>query len=435
MIQSTIPPCFKLRKCFPYCTVALIYSLDVVDKLLYDLWSVETRTSAKGRLMKNWKIKRPVCAVLCLLLVALPGCGREERDEVRGSFSGTSSDLKSTAVAATLEAPLDKERNAIWCGSMVACWKTMADEIIKAEPQVANSPMTTRLNAARDSRKDIAPEDIYTAAGWYADGIIEKITAGLAAKFPSKAAPVFPTFLEEAFISYAYLEVTMKFTEPYFRNKQSLEFTDVAGKTSKLSSFGIRTSDDPNHKLEGQAEILHCNQDRETHKMKSFIVDLDSENKTQLVVAAVVPKATLAETLADVEAKIVAGQKEKSLVRYLEGIDTLLVPDMDWRIKHRFSELEGKALLNPAMKAKEMEFAFVQQDTRFRLDRRGAKLESEVMIGVTVACAPREIKKPVPRRFVFDRPFLLYMKERGAKQPYFVMWVADAELLSKWTDK
>jgi hypothetical protein len=36
---------------------------------------------------------------------------------------------------------------------------------------------------------------------------------------------------------------------------------------------------------------------------------------------------------------------------------------------------------------------------------------------------------PEPRRFVFDRPFLIYLQQRQAKQPYFVMWVENPEVL------
>jgi hypothetical protein len=32
---------------------------------------------------------------------------------------------------------------------------------------------------------------------------------------------------------------------------------------------------------------------------------------------------------------------------------------------------------------------------------------------------------------LFYRPFFLYMKKRGAKHPFFVMWVDNAELLIK----
>ncbi len=38
------------------------------------------------------------------------------------------------------------------------------------------------------------------------------------------------------------------------------------------------------------------------------------------------------------------------------------------------------------------------------------------------------------RRFEFNRPFLLYIKKRGADYPFFVMWMDNAELLQKWGD-
>jgi hypothetical protein len=33
--------------------------------------------------------------------------------------------------------------------------------------------------------------------------------------------------------------------------------------------------------------------------------------------------------------------------------------------------------------------------------------------------------------FIFDRPFLIVVKKRGAEHPFFVMWVDNAELLCK----
>ena len=38
---------------------------------------------------------------------------------------------------------------------------------------------------------------------------------------------------------------------------------------------------------------------------------------------------------------------------------------------------------------------------------------------------------PKPRRFVFDKPFLLYLKESQADEPYLVMWIANAEFMER----
>jgi hypothetical protein len=58
---------------------------------------------------------------------------------------------------------------------------------------------------------------------------------------------------------------------------------------------------------------------------------------------------------------------------------------------------------------------------QFRLDRSGAELKSEAKL----------YAKPMPKEFIFDRPFLICVKKRGAEHPFFVMWVDNVELLSK----
>ena len=65
--------------------------------------------------------------------------------------------------------------------------------------------------------------------------------------------------------------------------------------------------------------------------------------------------------------------------------------------------------------------AKAMQTIRFKLDRSGAELASEAQM----PC------KPMATHFVCDRPFLIFVKKRGAERPFFVMWVDNAELLCK----
>ena len=97
----------------------------------------------------------------------------------------------------------------------------------------------------------------------------------------------------------------------------------------------------------------------------------------------------------------------------------MLVPDLFWRISHKYAELEGKPFKNTVLEGQRLDVA--QQDILFRLDRSGAELQSEAK----VFCLP------IPTYFVLDRPFLIYMKKRGARNPYFAMWVDNAELLQR----
>lgn len=75
-----------------------------------------------------------------------------------------------------------------------------------------------------------------------------------------------------------------------------------------------------------------------------------------------------------------------------------------------------------------MSTAVTIQSVRFRLDEYGAILKSQAA-GV-VKCAVKQRKKP--RQFVFDKPFLILLERKGAGQPYFALWVDNAELLVPW---
>ena len=37
-----------------------------------------------------------------------------------------------------------------------------------------------------------------------------------------------------------------------------------------------------------------------------------------------------------------------------------------------------------------------------------------------------------PRQLVFDKPFLILLQRGDAQQPYFALWVDNAELLTPW---
>jgi hypothetical protein len=109
----------------------------------------------------------------------------------------------------------------------------------------------------------------------------------------------------------------------------------------------------------------------------------------------------------------------------------MAVPTAAWRVNHYFSELIGmdKRLLNTGFE--DYFILNAQQDTEFRLDRTGAEVKSEAKIECVKSEAVEKDEEPPPLKLIFDRPFLVYMKKRGADQPFFVMWVENAELLTK----
>jgi hypothetical protein len=167
-----------------------------------------------------------------------------------------------------------------------------------------------------------------------------------------------------------------------------------------------------------QVDLLFCTMDQKDN-MTEFALDLCKFTQPyQVVVAVIEPKATLQQTFEAVQEKIqlFPDKQIKSQYRRLQPGENLVVPELFWQINHHFTELLDKPFMggDPISEAYQM--------IRFRLDRSGAILKSVAKV-TTAKSAPS-------RMFILDKPFLIYLKKRDAQQPFFVMWVDNAELLT-----
>jgi hypothetical protein len=102
------------------------------------------------------------------------------------------------------------------------------------------------------------------------------------------------------------------------------------------------------------------------------------------------------------------------------------VPKISANIERHYSELEGLHLVG-----RDLYIASALQVIRFRLDEAGARLESEATIEFDDGHPDTPAGK---RQFILDRPFLIYLIERQADQPYFAAWIANTELLEHFSE-
>jgi len=339
------------------------------------------------------------------------------------TFSGDSSSLKQTSIMPTLDNPCPKNRNVIWCSSFQLAWNRMKDDVIGAPVEVVDAEeLAARLNTARQSEADMESDSFYAAAGRVKEGIISKIHKEMTEKFPSHSVPDFGEIagFSEGILAYAYLTANVPFKYPFRQVREVFAFTDSQGIETEVGAFGVWGRNSVYDKMRKQVEILYYQEDRDL-QTKEFAVDLCRHSEPYQVVAAVVePKDSLAQTLDYIRGHITDSRQEKNYEQTssLDDTDVLKVPEMFWEIEHDFDELVGKfvANANPALPIIE-----AKQAITFKLDRCGAMLESEATIMVA----------SIPRYFIFNRPFLIYMKKRDCKEPFFVMWVDNAELLNR----
>jgi hypothetical protein len=336
------------------------------------------------------------------------------------AFQGDSRALKHSVVVPTLDTPLVKGKNLIWCASFQLAWDRLKDEVGGEPVCVADAEaVVKRLNHSAVSTDDLPEDGYYAAAGAAKDGIVEKIRAAMQERFHKE--PTELNCMGGDLMAYAYLQAALRFTLPYFENDESFVFTDSQGRKTAVSSFGLREKDESKYSdLRRQPEVLYANARIPVVQPAEFALDLCRESTPcQVIVARIPRKETLLATIEDLDARI-SGYRPDDWARQLHANSVLLVPNLHWSLSHHFSELEGpdKQLLNKGLQG--LHLATALQTIDFRLDRSGVELQSE----------SHEICKSSDPCFVFDGPFLIVVKNRGARHPFFVMWVDNAELLS-----
>jgi prepilin-type processing-associated H-X9-DG protein len=352
----------------------------------------------------------------------------------RQAMSVDSNDLKQTTVLATLDCPVPSGRNAIWCATFQMAWDQYKGKIL-GEPIVVTGAeeLAGRLNGAPFPTDDIEEETYYATAGAVDDGILEEIQREMARRFPTASPPVFDRryrTLPDVVVAYAYLGLDMVFEHPFRANERPFAFTGSDGTKTDATSFSDYGEGDKEAvQVREQVEILHYGYG-DKRDNASFAVDLCKHTQPYQIILARMPVAsTLRETVATVEQAISAFKDDPDYdtLRRLRPIDRLTVPDVLYKLTHHFRELEDKDLGNAHLKDT---FIFeALQTIDFSLSRTGVILRSAGYI----ASASRSAQIEKPRYLYFDRPFLIYVKKRQPEaQPFFVMWVDNAELLKPY---
>lgn len=334
-----------------------------------------------------------------------------------GAFvvDGTSDQLKSTVIVPTLDTPTEPGKNVVWCSSFPLAWKKLEQNVTRGPVQLPGAQVfAERLHADPSAESDLPPNAVYANAGWGEDGIADRVRADMAVRFPQRRVPEFIVPQGTA-LAYCYLEVAAKFPYPYFEYDEPQSFQTSGGSSQQVRAFGIRDNeafrqgDVP--RLRGQVRVLYRQGEPEhPWRLVEFALDLNATSwQDQIIVARVERKPTLAEQLADLNEKVTAYKSAEEHEKHISDNDTVLVPNIGFRVEHQFREIEV-GLITSA-------FQMIQ----FRLNRSGADLKSEAGIHI----------KPTPMHYHFDRPFLVVMKRRDRERPYFVAWIDNAELLEK----
>lgn len=300
------------------------------------------------------------------------------------------SQFKGTSFILTPQSPLAEGRNAIYAPTMLYAWneiKDLAAGDVQINPEFTD---LTLLNYSKSFLGALQPGEYKTDVK-IADGLITAT-----AEF-SKSLP-----FDKMFHSIPGL---------------------LSFKGQKVQSFGCDGSD---YELLESVAILHYNNDDD------FIVKLtfrDTQHEMLLCMMKDKP-VTLQKMFDYVAVKVKDGQlaKAKNPLKYkLQTMDDKLrIPKLSFNIKSDYKNLVGNHFM---ANNERLTIRKAWQRTAFVLDESGAAAESEALVAVDSLGVEED--KPVPKKMIFNKPFLVVLKRVDSPNPYFAMWVDNTELMIK----
>jgi hypothetical protein len=268
------------------------------------------------------------------------------------------------------------------------------------------------LNKSLSGKNDLSEDSYIAMAGYAQDNIVQKINNALREKFSKVSSPIDVQFTDPLdILAYSFLYKELKFKTEFEALEHPLEF-----KSEEVKSFGIKEfSGKIKHtQLSTQVDVI------DYRDYSDFIIRLKPEYKNdEIILAKIQPEETLLQTVEKVMSRIRSSEPGT-----LINNDVLVIPKLSFNVTHNYEELISKDILNKGFTKHFIREA--RQDILFSLDEKGAVLKSH-----TIVLFP--VKSVVMNRYmIFNEPFLLYLKEKDAKYPYFVLWIENPQLMIKY---
>ncbi len=345
-----------------------------------------------------------------------------------------SNDLEQTAIVKNYDSNLPEHKNVIWCATFQMAWDKLKNDIIKEPVQLINAEdLANQMNDSEFPPENLDANSYYTAAGFVKDGIIKKIQADMAERFPDAPRPVFDKAyqaLNNPVLVYTYLNTNIKFKYSFYTYNNTFTFENSNKEKTNVTAFSsdIEGKDHEGNyaRIQSQVNVLYFEAGKDKNS-GYFAVDLCKYTQPYQVILALVPqKNTFEEMILDVENKINEYKNKFFAWPDFMPTDKLVVPDIVYRIKHVYNELLMKDIGNQPWKSNGYFIFDAQQTIDFSLNKGGVVLKSEGHLGGMGGGSE-------PRYMYFNRPFLIYIKKRQPNsKPFFAMWIDNAELLKKY---
>lgn len=304
--------------------------------------------------------------------------------------------------------------NSTWCGTFNLIWNDLKNNLAKQDIIFASqSEIVENLNRETFNEKYLSEDSYYKVYGIPSLDLKTEIEEQIKKKF-NETSDILDDFDwsetdYERYFLYAMLKKEFEFPNEF------TELNDGSFRNyNQVKYFGIdKTTDE---KVKKQVEVLYYNSEDD------FAIKLLTKNNDEIIIA----KGTNGTTFKSIYEETIKRGENYTQSKYLQEMDTLKIPNIDFNLKEEIKEVENNPFL--FSNGHEYEIEKAMQTIQFELNKKGGKIKSEAGMMVKDAAAVIDEK---PRKFEVDDTFVIFLKETGKDLPYFAAKISDIANVQK----
>ncbi len=326
-----------------------------------------------------------------------------------------------------------KGTTQVWSPLFQASWEKLtelhAGKLAKVEP--ANA-FIAKLEAFSWQADKVMPQDGYAVyAGPATQKFAQDTAAAIKKQFDVSIDPNRVPIIPGGNVAYGILVRDLKFEKKFFLSRNNaLEFRSTKNKPQKVKYFG--TAGKLSEEYSQYVKVLQYD-DEGSSFLLSIATDKDGEN---LMIYRPSEPCSFGDAFEHVKKAKKApltggfgGVRDPSLHRQ----DVVKIPYITLKADTDFTaQLKGNIFY--AGEATPWRIVKAFQVTQFELFEDGAKVRVETAVGgEPFGEAPKPRAVPVvPRNFICDRPFFVFLWRADAEMPYLAAWIDGGDCLTEF---
>lgn len=298
--------------------------------------------------------------------------------------------------------------NTIWCGTFQLIWNDLKNELAKQDIKFEEDlEVVNNLNKGTFTINDISDKYYYKKYGTPTLKLKAEIEREIKRKF-NEESDILNDFEWQGrdpkdFFLYVMLKKDFEFKSA-FEKLENSKF----GEFENIEYFGIK--ENSSNKLRDQVEVLYYN------SKDDFAILLETNGDDEIILC----KNPKGDTFSKIYKNILEEKDKYSGNSNMKAKETLKIPNINFKEKKEFKEIENKSFYFSNGDKYSIEKAL--QVIEFKLDRKGGKIKSEA--GMMVKNEMGVLDENI-REFSIDDTFAIFLLQEGKEVPYFASKIND----------